>query len=103
MPRLKPHERLCKLAFDETKVQEIAEYCEKFDTVIGPNVNAQVVLVSGLLGRKFKFPYFIEFDYDIKKDDYINMIKSLYNIDYKVIISSSNQKCWIKKRFRCLC
>ena len=57
----------------------------------GPNVNVQVVLITGLIGEKFKFPYFLEFDYNITPEYYTYLIKSLYDLECKVLITSCDQ------------
>ena len=57
----------------------------------GPTQNVQVMLVSGLIGSKFKCPYFLDFDYNVTPEHYHYTVKDLYDIECKVIISSCDQ------------
>ena len=91
MPRLEKVERLAKIAFDETKLSEIAEYDQKLDFAILPHVNVQVLTVSGIIGEKFFFPFYMDWDVSVTKELYEEMIKKMYNIDCTVQITSCDQ------------
>ena len=45
MPTLKPVQRLAKLAFDETKIKEVAQYDQKLDYAVLAHSQVQVISV----------------------------------------------------------
>jgi hypothetical protein len=54
-------DRLVVLQYDEMKVAETYEYDTKYDRLIGPHSQLQIVNARGLFG-KWKTPVFADFD-----------------------------------------
>ena len=91
MPTLKPVERLAKLAFDETKIKEVAEYDRKLDYAVMAHSQVQVISINGIIGQKFFQPIYMDFDIPVNKELYIMLIKALYSIECKVVITTCDQ------------
>lgn len=88
-PTLSEKERLVHLCFDEIHLSKRAQYDPRSDSVIGPHLQAQVVMMRPLFGN-WKQPIYFGFDEAMTKDLFMNITKKLYEIGFIVVSSVSD-------------
>lgn len=77
-------ERLVMLSYDEIHIDETCGFDSKWDQVLGPCRQVQVIHARGLYG-KWKVPVFYEFDVPVTKDLLDKVVTALHNIDFTVV------------------
>lgn len=82
-------EKLVVLLFDEVKVCELYEYDKKYDEIVGPHSQMQVVMARSLFG-KWKQPVFVDFDTKMTSNILENIITQLYRIGFTVVACVSD-------------
>nr|XP_022910941.1 uncharacterized protein LOC111421979 [Onthophagus taurus] len=82
-------ERLVVLSFDEMKVAEVYEYDRKYDQIIGPHSQMQVVNARALFGS-WKQPIFAGFDTRMTGTLLLTLINKLHDIGFEVIACVSD-------------
>lgn len=82
--KLSDIDRLVVLSYDEMHLSEKCCYDSKWDQVLGPCRQVQVIHARGLYGH-WKCPVFYDFDVPVTEDLLDKVIKSLYVIDYQVV------------------
>ena len=81
---------LCTLSFDEIKLQLLAMFDSKTQSVVGPNAFGLLVTVRGLI-KNWSYPIFTKFDYAPTKEDLINIVKWLHDIKFTCVLSTCDQ------------
>jgi len=82
-------ERVSVITFDEMKVQEILEYDQKHDRVLGPHSQMQVAMIRGLFS-KWKMPIYMDFDRKMTKELLSSLIKEVNDAGYLVKACTSD-------------
>ena len=82
-PSFQPSERVAVISFDEVKTDELYEYDQKNDKVMGPHSQMQVAMVRGLFG-KWKVPVYLDFDQKMTPDILLDLIKKIHEAGYLV-------------------
>jgi hypothetical protein len=80
---LAKYEKIAVISFDEMRVSSLYEYDKKNDSIVGPHIQAQVIMVRGLF-HSWKQPLYIGFDVKVTADLLNNIIKQLHEIEYDV-------------------
>ncbi|KAF0682161.1 Transposable element P transposase, partial [Aphis craccivora] len=75
---------LCVIQFDEVKIASTYEYDKKYDEIIGPHSQLQVVMARGLFA-KWKQPIYVDFDQKITKELLFKIITEVYNAGYLTV------------------
>ena len=77
-------------AFDEMAIENISDIDRYLDMTVGPGKSAQVVTVRGI-ADDWKFPFFVDFDYPIKKDDLMQIIMALEDTGLTIFACTCDQ------------
>lgn len=77
-------DRLVMLSYDEMHLDETCGYDSKWDQVLGPCRQVQVIHARGIYG-KWKVPVYYEFDVPVTKDLLDKVVTALHNIDFTVV------------------
>lgn len=91
-------DRVTVLSFDEMSVEETVEYDSKYDRVVGPHKNLQVMMARGLFSN-WKQPVYAAFDTKVTVAELNNVIIELFEAGYKVVgcvsdCGGGNQGLW---------
>ena len=77
---------LISIAFDEMKVDILAELDQRLECLSGPSDYAFLLTIRGLVAD-WQFPYFTAMDYTLTKESYQQIISDLYTIKLIVLLS----------------
>jgi len=79
-------ERLVCITFDEVQLSPRTQYEKGRDAVVGPNNQAQVVLMRPLFGT-WKQPFYFQFDEAMHKERFVEIVRQLYDVGFTVVAS----------------
>ena len=89
-PDWKPNHRFCTIAYDHMGLVDRADLDPKLQKLIGPAKKALVVTVRGIFAP-WKFPIYSGLDKNLTKDDIIEIVKWLYNLNLMVLLTVCDQ------------
>lgn len=87
--KMEKHEKVSVLMYDEMKVKETYEYDQKFDQVIGPHKQMQVIVLRGLFSN-WKQPIFLDFDTSITPEILTIAINKTQSCGFDVVACVSD-------------
>lgn len=83
------HEKVAVLMYDEMKVKETYEYDQKFEQVIGPHKQMQVIVLRGIFSN-WKQPIFLDFDTSITPEIVSTAIQKTQACGFDVVACVSD-------------
>ena len=74
------------MAFDEMKVDMLAELDQRLECLSGPSDYAFLLTIRGLVAD-WQFPFYTAMDFTLTKESYQKIISDLYMIKLTVLVS----------------